>query len=384
MRELLKVESFATAEDEYSCAIKCLEHAEEEAAYWGDNNIEIFAAFMAVNQPLYGLSLGLLSSLAAKETYIRPATDTSATVQALYQILRLDEDFPHFHIVVCERQAFLDDYVRKADAVYFVGEYRNAKKVQAMTRNNALFMFSGSGVNPMVITETADIALAARKAVEAGLYNSGQDCGRPKLHLVHKSVVQEFLEAMRNALGAVVCGDFGNPAAQVVPILRDSVFQDAVTMILRNRDHIYRGADGVPCGGYADLTRKMIAPTILNVQHDNKVLFYEFFAPVFTVTTYESEAELIAFFKEDRYYMNAMYAFVFGELPANVDVSQHTVVIHNQSLLDVEDGNKPFGGYGKHANFVFDGSSPEARPFLVSEELFKFGSKRKRRRNRVA
>lgn len=385
MRELLKVESFATAEDEYGCAIKCLEHAEEEAAYWGDNNIEMFAAFMAVNQPLYGLILGLMSSLAAKETYIRPATDTSATVLALCQILELDEDFPHFHVVACERQVFLDSYVRQADAVYFVGEYRNAKKVQAMTKNNALFMFSGSGVNPMVITETADVVLAAQKAVDAGLYNSGQDCGRPKLHLVHKSVEAEFLEALRNKLGSVVCGDFGNPEAQVVPILRDSVFQNAVTTILANRDHIYRSEDGAPCGGYADLNRKMIAPTILKVDRNNKVLFYEFYAPVFTVTTYETEAELTAFFKADRYYLNAMYAFVFGQLPANVDVSRHTVVIHNQSLLDVEDSHQPFGGYGKHANFVYDGSSPEARPFLVSEELFKFGMKRKRKcKKRVA
>ena len=374
-----------TAEDEYICAMNCLKGAETESAYWGDH-VEMFAAFMAVNQPLYGLILGLMSSLAAKETYIRPAADTSETVLALYEILRLEEDFPHFHIVTCERQVFLDTYVRQADAVYFVGEYRNAKKVQAITKNGALFMFSGSGVNPMIVTETADVALAAQKAVDAGLYNSGQDCGRPKLHLVHKSVEAEFLEALRNKLGSVVCGDFGNPEAQVVPILRDSVFQNAVTTILANRDHIYRSEDGAPCGGYADLTRKMIAPTILKVDRNNKVVFFEFFAPVFTVTTYETEAELSAFFKADRYYLNAMYAFVFGQLPDNVDVSRHTVVIHNQSLLDIEDGHQPFGGYGKHANFVYDGSSPEARPFLVSEELFKFGAKHKRKgkRNRAA
>lgn len=167
MRELLKVESFVTAEDEYGCAVKCLTHADEESAYWGDNGIEMFAAFMAVNQPLYGLILGLMSSLAAKETYIRPATDTCETVLALSRILRLDEDFPHFHIVACERQ---------------------------------MFLFSGSGVNPMVITETADVALAAQKAVEAGVYNTGQDFGRSELHLVHQAIVKEFLEELKQSL----------------------------------------------------------------------------------------------------------------------------------------------------------------------------------------
>ena len=377
MDVLCSIETRSTAEMEFRSALDCLEGAEKESAYWGDNNIKIFAAFMAVNQPLYGLILGLMSSLAAKETFARPASDTRDIVMTINQILRLEDNFPDFHLKAIERQEFLDQFVKNADAVYFVGEYANAKKVQAITKPNALFMFSGTGMNPFIVTEYADIPLAAEKAIEAGLFNSGQDCARAKVHLLHKDVADEFLKELKARLDAVICDDYSNPEAQVGPLLRDSVFQDAVMTIAKN------GAN-VCYGGGANLARKMITPTILKVDLKNNVIFKEFFAPVFTVAVYESVKELEDYFKEDRYYQNAMYTFVFGNLPAELDISKHTIVIANKSLLDVEDPNSAFGGYGKRANFVFDGSSPVARPFLVSEELHKFGNKRKKHKNKNA
>lgn len=385
MKVLLRIESRYTAEDEFACALKCMNGAMKESAYWGENGINTFASFMAVNLPLFGLTLGLLSSLAAKETFIRPASDTQEIVCAISDILRIHDDFPNFHIVEdVSRQEFLDKYVATADAVYFVGAYNNAKKVQAITKPNALFMFSGTGMNPMIVTENADVSLAVEKAVAAGIYNSGQDCGRPKVHLVHRDVADAFLAELKSHLDEVVCDDFGNPDAQVVPLLRDSVFQDAVSTIFQNRGSIYRDSSGHPSGGCADLTRKIISPTILNVSLDDKVIFKEFFAPVFTVAVYDSVDDLKNYFKADRYYLNAMYAFVFGTLPDELDLSGHTIVMHNQSLLDDEDGNKPFGGYGKRANYIYNGSHPEARPFLISEELYKFGNRRKRKNRNVA
>lgn len=377
MEVLCSIETRHTAEIEFQSAVDCLKGAEMESAYWGDNGINTFAAFMAVNQPLYGLVLGLMSSLAAKETYIRPATDTRHVVTALNEILRLEDDFPVFHLKAIERHEFLDQFVKMADAVYFVGEYANAKTVQSITKPNALFMFSGTGMNPFIVTENADASLAAAKAVEAGLFNSGQDCGRPKVHLLHKDVADEFLEELKSRLDAVICDDYSNPEAQVGPLLRDSVFQDAAMTVAKN------GAN-VCYGGGANLARKMIAPTILKVDLKNNAIFKEFFAPVFTVAVYESVKDLEEYLKDDRYYQNAMYASVFGDLPAELDISKHTIVLANKSLLDVEEPNNPFGGYGKRANFVYDGSSPVARPFLVSEELHKFGNKRKKRKNKNA
>lgn len=376
---LNKIESMETATDEFECAVDCLEMAHLEKKYWGGNNIHIFASFMPVNLPLYSLILGLMSSLAAEETYIRPSTDTKDIVNEINQILHTEVLFPHFHIRNDDRQTFLDNYVKEADAVYFVGEFGNAKKVQAEAKPNALFLYSGTGMNPLIVAEDADISLSVKKALQAGLYNSGQDCGRPKVHLVHESVADVFLNELKHSLDEVICDDFSNPDARIVPILRDSVIEDTMKFLLKHRDKIYRGVDSHSGGGNVDLVRKIIYPTILKVDINHKAVYKEFFAPIFTVATYKSDAELKSYFKEDRYYHNAMYAFVFGNLPEGLDLSKHTVVIHNASLLDVDQGNQRFGGYGKRANYIFDGRNHEARPFLVSEELYRFGQKRRRK-----
>lgn len=86
------------------------------------------------------------------------------------------------------------------------------------------------------------------------------------------------------------------------------------------------------------------------------------------------------YFQENRYFDNAMYVSLFGDVPDSVNIDRRSI-IRNKNILDIEQGNSPFGGYGKKSNFVWDGSRPEARPFLVSEELYKFGIK-KRKKNR--
>lgn len=227
---------------------------------------------MAVNQPLYGLILSMMASLAAQVTYVRPATDTSGVVAELVKLLHIEDIFPNFHIVLCDRKAFMDTYVADADAVYFVGEYRNAKDVQKNAKSDALFMFSGTGMNPFVVTETADIQLAVKKAVQAGLYNSGQDCGRPKVYLVHANKATEFMNEMGHLLDQVVCDAYTNDQALVGPLLRDGVFLNAVDKLLQNRANIRYG-------GGTDITRRMIYPTILDVSLSQKVLFEEMFAP---------------------------------------------------------------------------------------------------------
>ena len=161
---LNKIESKETANTEYDSAIDCLERAYLEKEFWG-NNIPQFAAFMPVNLPLNSLILGLMSSLAARETFIRPASDTRDIVTEISQLLRLEHYFPNFHIRLDDRQTFLDQYVKTADAVYFVGEFNNAKKIQKIAKANALFLYSGTGINPFIVTADADVSLSVWKSL---------------------------------------------------------------------------------------------------------------------------------------------------------------------------------------------------------------------------
>lgn len=369
---LQRIESYTTAINEYENAVKCLENGDLESNFWG-HNVKRFAYFMAVNQPLYGLILALMASMAAEETYVRPATDTADVVVKLANELKIERCFPAFHIVCCGREMFLKNYLESADAVYFVGEYSNAKVVQSRIKSTALFMFSGTGMNPFILTESGDAELAAEKAVQAALYNSGQDCGRAKVHLIHEDKVAAFLKGVKSRLKKVTCGDYTDNNVVVGSLLRDGVFMEAAEHLVKYREYI-------EYGGTADFAMRMISPTILKVPLSHKVIHQEFFAPVITVATYRTAGELNSYFKDNRYYNNAMYVFLFGELPVGAKLDMRSV-IRNQNLMDFEQGNRAFGGYGSKANFIWDGSSPVAHPFLVSEELYKFAKKHKKRKS---
>ena len=48
------------------------------------------------------------------------------------------------------------------------------------------------------------------------------------------------------------------------------------------------------------------------------------------------------------------------------------IILKNQIINDVEQGNEPYGGYGPKANYVsYDGIS-YSRPLLISHEIHNF------------
>lgn len=358
-----KVESYYTVLDEYKSVIACLENAEKESKFWSDN-IERFVYFMPVNQPLYGLILSLLASLAAKDTYVRPTTDVADIVLELAEKMELKKIFPNFHIIVAEREKFIRQYAENADAIYFVGKYDNAKKLQKRIRPKTLFLFSGTGINPFVVSENANVELAVEKAVCAGIYNSGQDCGKPKVYIVHESKIDEFISGLIEKLENVICDDYSNNKTVVGPLLREASLQDTVCKLLKYREFI-------KYGGKVDVALKIVYPTILKVDINQNIIYQEFFSPVFTVTSYREEKELEDYFKNNCYYENAMYVSVFGTIAKDMIIDSRSI-IKELNVLDIEQGNLPFGGYGKKANYIWNGSKQEAHPFLISEELYKY------------
>jgi hypothetical protein len=65
-----------------------------------------------------------------------------------------------------------------------------------------------------------------------------------------------------------------------------------------------------------------------------------------------------------------MAATVFGDLPETVERlrKRHTVSV-DETLVEVENGNRPFGGKGVRANYVAVGKKRFAEPLLLSKAI---------------
>jgi acyl-CoA reductase-like NAD-dependent aldehyde dehydrogenase len=225
-----------------------------------------------------------------------------------------------------------------------------------------LFIFQGSGVNPIVIGPDADLndeALA--HIITARAFNGGQDCAAPDAFLVHARRADEFVDAIVSGANALVSGPYTDPTARVGKILNPNTL-GAIAERLTALE-----ADTV-VGGSVDREAAYVAPTVIVrpiAEHDELM---EFFAPVFYVLVYENDDELAAFFHRPEYLDNAMYVSLYGQRPVE-GLFESSTVLFNQTVLEVEQGNTAFGGNGSKANYVAHASNIEVGPSLMTEAL---------------
>jgi succinate-semialdehyde dehydrogenase/glutarate-semialdehyde dehydrogenase len=103
------------------------------------------------------------------------------------------------------------------------------------------------GSDPFVVMPSADVAAAAKVAVEARVINNGQSCIAAKRFLAHESVYDAFKDAMVAGLQALVVGDPADDATQLGP-LATSQGRDALADQV---ERSVRAGAKVLCGGKA-------------------------------------------------------------------------------------------------------------------------------------
>ncbi len=360
---LVGYESYATARDEIERTLSCLRNLGREFPGL-EARVSRISSFLPLNQPLYGLTLfGIVPSLmATKQVFVRPPVVAWRIVREIARKLKIAESFPRIEILEVERSRFLDGYVRVSDVVSFVGRYDNALKVLAACSRDALFLFNGAGVNPFVVGADADLELAARKIVEVKTYNSGQDCAAPDAVLVHEEVADRFLAGMIEELRGIGVGEYHDRENRVGPLVDPAATLNAIQFLQKRQS-------SVVFGGLVDAARNIVYPAIVTGSLPEERSYEELYAPVFFLGRFRDEEDLLAYFDDSRYLNNAMYASVFGEIPGKHRI-RRTVLLENRTVLDIEQGNTAFGGFGPRANFVSSRGKVTVRPVLISREIW--------------
>ncbi|MFF1379108.1 aldehyde dehydrogenase family protein [Streptomyces sp. NPDC058308] len=362
MAVLTRHESAETAADELEGAVDALRNLHREVPDLRAARAGRVAVFLPVNLPLYSMVLfAAIPSLAAEAVTVRGPAATEQWHKDVLAASGLGEYFERLELVHRTRRAFIEDHVRHADTVIFTGRYENAEQVRRECPS-ALFVFEGSAPNPIVVGPRAGLDASFDRIVAARLFNGGQDCAGPDAYLVHSSRTDAFVARLRATLSALPCGSYDDPQVRVGPILNPRPLRDLA-------QRLEAVADDVVHGGGVDIPAATVQPTVIVrplARHDRLV---EFFAPVFYILSYDHPAELDAFFARDEYTANAMYVSVFGEDVPRSLYATSTVLI-GQTVLDVERGNDPYGGYGPQANYVSRGDDIlEVAPILISATL---------------
>ena len=250
--------------------------------------------FMLTMEPLIG------AIAAGNCCVLKPSAYAPATSAIIRDICR--ECFPQEYIAVveggrAENQALLD---QPFDMIFFTGGVNVGKEVMrhAAERLTPVVLELG-GKSPVVVDETANIPLAAKRIAFGKLLNCGQTCVAPDYILVQRSVHDELIAHLKRQLTAQI-GENALTNPDYVHMVNRKHFDRVMGLIDQSK---------VVYGGQADAATLRIQPTILDgVTPDDAVMQEEIFGPVLPILTYDAIDEAIAFIN-DRPHPLACYLF---------------------------------------------------------------------------
>ena len=181
----------------------------------------------------------------------------------------------------------------QVDHIAFTGGPETARHI---VRNSAENLASTSlelgGKSPFIVFEDADLESAVNAQVSGIFAASGQSCVAGSRLLVQAPIKKEFLKRLKEKAEAVVIGAPDDMATEVGPLCTVRQRDNAIDLIARSvEDGAIIVAGGEALAGEGNYFK----PTILDCSdaRDAPCLSNEFFGPVLSVVSFETEAEAI-------------------------------------------------------------------------------------------
>lgn len=241
------------------------------------------------NYPFALIAKPLVSAIAAGNVcMLKPSEMTPNTAALISQMV--GDLFPPEEVAVFEGDATVAQTILELpfNHIFFTGSPAVGRVVMAAAAKHlASVTLELGGKSPAIVDESANIKQAAEQLAWGKCLNNGQTCIAPDYLLVHESIRQPFLQAMRDTLKGMYSPD-GKPVEasdSYARIVNNRHFQRVRSLV---EDAVQKGAT-VTLGGSMNEADNFIEPTVLeNVTDDMKVMQEEIFGPVLPVLTYRN------------------------------------------------------------------------------------------------
>lgn len=303
------------------------------------------------NYPIQLALMPLVGAIAAGNcAVIKPSEESPASSKLLAEIIKSCFEPEFVNVVLGDKTASESLLKEKFDYIFFTGSPTVGKIVmKAAAENLVPVTLELGGKSPCIVDETVDIQVSARRIVWGKCINAGQTCVAPDYLLVHKSVKEKLLAAMKK---------------EICAFYTDSPENNSDYPRIINKRHFLRLCeyfnDGkIICGARANQQTLQIAPTILDdVNIEAPVMQEEIFGPVLPVITFEKIDEVIKFVS-DRPRPLALYFF-------SSDKKQQRRILKtlsfgggciNDTILHLASPYMPFGGVGNSGMGSYHGKS---------------------------
>lgn len=292
------------------------------------------------NFPLQLNIIPLASALAAGNTVIVKLSEHAPHTSAMLASL-----LPRYLDSQCVRIVEGDHLVSQEllqmqfDHIFFTGSTRIGRIVmQEAAKNLIPVTLELGGKCPTIVDESADISLAATRILWGKLINAGQVCLAPDFVLVHSSLKDKLIEALKRNIQNFYGQDVAKSSDYARIISCDHASRLARLLIGHN----------VIFGGVVDANAKYVSPTlVLNPSLDSPLMEQEIFGPILPIIEYSDLNEVKKILSKMG---KPLALYIFSKNKKNIQKIESEnasgAVCINDTVSHVAVPTLPFGGVG--------------------------------------
>ncbi|KAL2819533.1 Aldehyde/histidinol dehydrogenase [Aspergillus granulosus] len=305
----------------------------------------------AFNFP-FQLTIGpVLGAIAAGNTVvIKPSENAPKSAVVMQRILESALDPSCYKVIqgsVPETQALLAE---RWDKIFFTGGATVGRIIaKAAAPHLTPVVLELGGINPAIITKSADPRLVARRLLWGKIMNAGQVCTSQNYLLIDRSLVSAVVEEFKKAYkefyprGAKASSDYSR-------LVNEGAFRRLKAMIDNSKGKILMG-------GTMDEKDLFIEPTLIQVESpDDSLLIQESFGPLIPILPVDNIEEAVSIANNIQSTPLGLYPFgAKADTDKILSMTRSGGVSINDAALHIP--TLPFGGVGESGYGAYRGRS---------------------------
>ncbi len=281
-------------------------------------------------------------------------------------VLKPSENVPNLSRVITEMitETFPKEYIRSVeggietntslingtfDYIFFTGSAQVGKIImEAAARNLVPVTLELGGKSPVIVDESADIRVAAKRIIWGKTINVGQTCVAPDYVVVNNKVKDELIKELKLQIqsfygkDAMESKDYGR-------IVNDRHF-------IRLKNILDKEADKIIYGGKVNREKRYIEPTLIDASWEGAAMSEEIFGPILPIISFSNLDEVIGEIKRLSKPL-ALYLFTENyqvEEKVLEEISSGGACI-NDTITHLANPELPFGGVGNSGIGAYHG-----------------------------
>lgn len=291
--------------------------------------------FQLIIEPLIGAISG------GNTVVLKPSEYATATEAILEKIIK--ETFAEEYIAIVRGDYKVNSQLLdlQFDHIFFTGSVNVGKIVmEKASKHLTPVTLELGGKSPVIVDNTANLKVSAKRILWGKLTNAGQTCVAPDYILAHEQIYEELIDEFKNTIkefyGENIKGnqEFGR-------IINDRHMNRLNNILEQDKNKIV-------IGGEVDFEQRYISPTIIrDVTMDDSVMEDEIFGPILPVIKYKDMEDLKYYISKHK---NPLALYVFSE---DEKFSEDVITRFsfgggciNDTISHVASTYLPFGGIG--------------------------------------